>query len=149
MDLSNLLNQTTINNNNNSKNITDIRHNITSKDKLVINNNERFQMPWNKLEKGTKMNRLLIFIDSEKNNNNLSNEQTKKLKNLLFKACDDNMLNKITDVKYDIDSMIIESIKILEFNEETKQYKIRRTIGKQRSISKSKSQLDRLMKKKN
>ena len=142
MDLSNILNNTNINNN-------------SQQDKLHINtkvnnkketNDNRFKFPWNKLEKGPKLNRLLLFIEKQKNENDLNDDQYKKLKSILFKACDDNLLNKITQVDYDLDTMKILSIKNLEYNSETKQYKLRTTTGKQRSVSKSKSQLDRLMK---
>jgi hypothetical protein len=108
----------------------------------------RFTLPWNKLEKGVKMNRLLIFIQSEKEEHNLTEQHAKELKNLLFKACENGLFNKISDVEYDESKAIIESIKNLEFNESSKKYKIKTGGTKNRSVGKSRSNIDRLTKKK-
>jgi len=107
---------------------------------------ERFRKPWNKLEKGMKMNRLLIFIDKENEDNMLSPELKKELKTILFKACDSGCFNKLSEVSYDVEEATITSIKSLEFNSETKRYKIRSGSSKHRSTSKSKSNIDRLLK---
>jgi len=108
----------------------------------------RFNLPWNKLEKGVKMNRLLIFIQSEKEEHTLTEQQSKELKNLLFKACENGLFNKISDVEYDESKAEIKSIKNLEFNESSKKYKIKTGGTKNRSVSKSRSNIDRLTKKK-
>jgi hypothetical protein len=107
----------------------------------------RFTQPWNKLDKGVKMNRLLLFIQSQKKINGLGDQQTKELKNLLFKACETGLFNKISDVKYDREKTLIESIKQLEFNESSKKYKLKTGGTKNRSVSKSRSNIDRLTKK--
>lgn len=107
----------------------------------------RFTQPWNKLDKGVKMNRLLLFIQSQKEDNELSDQQTKDLKNLLFKGCETGLFNKISDVKYDTEKALIESIKQLEFNESSKKYKLKTGGTKNRSVSKSRSNIDRLTKK--
>jgi len=108
----------------------------------------RFTLPWNKLEKGVKMNRLLIFIQYEKEEHTLTEQQSKELKNLLFKACENGLFNKISDVEYDESKAEIKSIKNLEFNESSKKYKIKTGGTKNRSVSKSRSNIDRLTKKK-
>ena len=108
----------------------------------------RFTLPWNKLEKGVKMNRILIFIQSEVQENTLTEQQSKELKNLLFKACENGLFNKISDVEYDESKAEIKSIKNLEFNESSKKYKIKTGGTKNRSVSKSRSNIDRLTKKK-
>jgi len=108
----------------------------------------RFTLPWNKLEKGVKMNRLLIFIQSEKEEHTLTEQQSKELKNLLFKACENGLFNKISDVEYDESKAEIKSIKNLEFNESSKKYKIKTGGTKNRSVGKSRSNIDRLTKKK-
>ena len=107
----------------------------------------RFLIPWNKLEKGMKMNRILLFIESEKLEKELSDQQTKDLKNLLFRGCDSGLFNKQSDVKYNIEEGIIESFKNLEFNESSKKYKLKTGGSKGRSVTKSRSNIDRLMKK--
>lgn len=108
----------------------------------------RFTLPWNKLEKGVKMNRILIFIQSEKDKYTLTEQQSKELKNLLFKACENGLFNKISDVEYDESKAEIKFIKNLEFNESSKKYKIKTGGTKNRSVSKSRSNIDRLTKKK-
>ena len=108
----------------------------------------RFTLPWNKLEKGVKMNRLLIFIQSQREEHTLTEQQSKELKNLLFKACENGLFNKISDVEYDESKAEIKSIKNLEFNESSKKYKIKTGGTKNRSVSKSRSNIDRLTKKK-
>ena len=112
----------------------------------VKDKNERFKKPWNKLEKGMKMNRLLLFIEKEVEDNELSPELRKDLKNTLFKACDGGLFNKLSEVSYDVEEASINSIKSLEFNSETKRYKVRSGSSKHRSTSKSKSNIDRLLK---
>ena len=108
----------------------------------------RFSHPWNKLEKGSKMNRILVYVQSQKTENELSDNQTKELKNLLFKGCENGLFNKISDVKYNQETGFIESFKNLEFNESSKKYKLKTGGTKNRSVSKSRSNIDRLTKKK-
>ena len=108
----------------------------------------RFAHPWNKLEKGSKMNRILVYVQSQKTENELTDNQTKELKNLLFKGCENGLFNKISDVKYNQETGLIESFKNLEFNESTKKYKLKTGGTKNRSVSKSRSNIDRLTKKK-
>jgi hypothetical protein len=114
----------------------------------VVTIDPRFTLPWNKLDKGVKMNRLLIFVQAQLEELKLTEQQAKELKNLLFKACETGLFNKITDVEYDESTAVIESIKNLEFNESTKKYKIKTGGTKNRSVSKSRSNIDRLTKKK-
>ena len=108
----------------------------------------RFALPWNKLEKGSKMNRILVFVKTQKDENELNETQTKELKNLLFKGCENSLFNKVTDVKYNQETGFIESFKNLEFNESSKKYKLKTGGTKNRSVSKSRSNIDRLTKKK-
>ena len=113
-----------------------------------LSKEDRFKQPWNKLEKGMKMNRILIYVESQKKQYSLSDNQTKELKNILFRGCENGLFNKINDVKYNEELAIIESFKQLEFNESSKKYKLKTSGTKNRSVSKSRSNIDRLMKKK-
>ena len=94
------------------------------------------------------MNRILVFIKQEQEDKCLSDTLSKELKNILFNACDRGLFNKVTDVTYNSELGIIESFKCLEFNESTKKYKLKTTGTKSRSVSKSRSNIDRLVKKK-
>ena len=94
------------------------------------------------------MNRILVFVKSQKDENELNETQTKELKNLLFKGCENSLFNKVTDVKYNQETGFIESFKNLEFNESSKKYKLKTGGTKNRSVGKSRSNIDRLTKKK-
>ena len=166
MDLKQLLNQTTVGIETEEKeeetrdtelvetevDTTDIIESSTEPVQEVDETTEtldpRFTNPWNKLEKGSKMNRILLFVEKETLENNLSESGSKELKKLLFKGCENGLFNKVTDVKYDENTGIIESFKNLEFNESTKKYKLKTGGTKNRSVSKSRSNIDRLTKKK-
>ena len=165
MDLKELLNQTTIQHNHQSTNesISEPTSEPVSEstDEVIEDSLEsepepepepdidrRFKQPWNKLEKGMKMNRILLYVDSQKQENSLSDNQTRDLKNILFRGCETGMFNKLSDVKYDSETGLIESFKQLEFNESSKKYKLITSGNKNRSVSKSRSNIDRLMKKK-
>ena len=76
---------------------------------------ERFQKSWPKLDKGSKLNRILIFILEEKERNTLNETQTKQLKKLLFLQCEKGTLNKASDVEYSDETYQIVSIKNLEY----------------------------------
>ena len=69
------------------------------------------------------------------------NNQTKDLKKLLFKGCENGLFNKISDVKYNEETGEIESFKNLEFNESSKKYKLKTGGTKNRSVSKSRSNI--------
>lgn len=105
---------------------------------------ERFNKPWSKLDKGTKINRLHLFIKKQKLNNELNEEQEKQLKILLMQLFESGNLNKSTDIDYSIEDKEIFNIKNLEFDEKNKKYKF--IIGsKKKKIDggKSKSNIDR------
>ena len=165
MDLKQLLNQTTINDTMNDETLNgnddenDDGYDVVNDDENVVNNDDdetnekpeidvRFKVPWNKLEKGNKLNRILIFIKQETEEKELSTTLSKELKNILFNACDRGLFNKVSDVSYNIETGLIESFKCLEFNESSKKYKLKSNGTKNRSVSKSRSNIDRLAKKK-
>ena len=102
----------------------------------------------NKLEKGMKLNRIIQIVETETDEKELSVDQSKELKNILFRACDSGLLNKLTEVNYNEEEACIISFKSLEFNEETNKYKIKTVSSKHRPNTKSKSNIDRLLKSK-
>ena len=70
-------------------------------------------------------------------------KQLKELKNILFRACDSGLLNKLTEVNYNEEEACIISFKSLEFNEETNKYYFETVEKKTGKKSKSKSNIDR------
>ena len=97
-----------------------------------------------------KINRLKDFIEEEVKARSLKSDQENELRTLLMNACNSNKLTKNTDVNYDKDNSRVLSIKPLKFNEETKKYtmEIVETIKNKSNSTKSKSNLDRFLKKK-
>jgi len=157
MDLSQLLKQTTIESTSEStkdESIEESNESIEESNESLDESldestiDPRFQQPWNKLEKGVKLNRILVFVKQESIDKCLSDTLSKQLKNILFNACDRGLFNKITDVTYNTELGTIESFKCLEFNESSKKYKLITSGTKSRSVSKSRSNIDRLVKKK-
>ena len=104
-----------------------------------------YDKEWTKLEKGMKLNRLQIFVQEEKDKNDLDDKETEDLKILLFKMCNDGQFNKANIVEYENEK--ITNIKIIEYDESNKTYRGKKVKKKVRTTPKSKSNLDRLMKK--
>lgn len=100
---------------------------------------------WTKLAKGMKMNRLQNFVLEETVKNDLNDEQSEDLKTLLFKMCNDGLFNKANIVEYENEK--ITNIKIIDYDEDSKTYKGKKQKKKVRTTPKSKSNLDRLLKK--
>ena len=105
--------------------------------------NNRFQKLWTKLDKGSKLNRLKLFINEQSEINELNEGETKKLKKLLNHLCENGSLNKSGDVEYSDETYYILSIKNLKYNKEKKTYSFdlpKKTI---KPTTKSKSNIDR------
>jgi len=153
MDLKNLLNQTTIELEHEDLNNPEPEPESDSELDAVDNDtaesiDKRFKQPWNKLEKGMKMNRILEYVNQEIKDKGLPDNISKELKNILFNACDRGILNKLSAVTYNQEKGIIESFKLLEYNESTKKFKINTSTPNKKSVSKSRSNIDRIVKKK-
>ena len=103
----------------------------------------RYQKPWSKLDKGVKLNRILLFIKQEKTDKSLTNNQEKHLKYLLIHLFENNGLNKSSDIEYNQESMKIESIKLLNYNEQASKYSIQKINYKSKTTSKSKSNIEK------
>ena len=103
-----------------------------------------YDREWTQLEKGIKLNRLQEYVINKRESNNLDDAQTLHLKNLVFKMCNDGLLNKANIVSYENEKII--DIKVLDY--EDGEYKLKKQAKKVRTTPKSKSNLDRLFKKK-
>ena len=123
-----------------------IKDETIDKEKVENESNDqemRFKKPWSKLDKGIKLNRILVFIKQEVSRRSLTDNQEKQLKTLLLHLCENNGLNKTSDVVYDSETMQIESLKFLLFHEETKKYSIQKMVYKPKNISKSKTNIEK------
>lgn len=105
--------------------------------------NDRFQKPWTKLDKGSKLNRLTLFIESEVADRELGEDSQKKLKKLLFHVCENGSLNKVNDVEYSEETYEIVSIKNLIYDENKKSYSFNLPKKVIKPTAKSKSKIDR------
>ena len=105
---------------------------------------ERFRKTWSKLDKGSKLNRIHLFIKTEKINKELNDSQEKQLKILLLRIFESGGLNKTADVDYSQETYQIETIKNLNFNEETNKYDFVSQVKKKKTEGgKSKSNVER------
>ena len=104
--------------------------------------NERFQKLWSKLDKGSKLNRLVLFVKLKKLEEELNDSQEKQLKTLLYQLCESGALNKISDVTYCDETYLILNIKNLEFDEDTKKYSFKK-VEKKKNVSKSKTNIEK------
>ena len=103
----------------------------------------RFQKQWTKLDKGTKLNRLTLFIEEQSKINELNEDEIRLLKKLLFRLCQNGSFNKSGEIDYSEETYQIINIKNLKYDENKKKYSFdlpKKTI---KPSSKSKSNIDR------
>lgn len=83
---------------------------------LDTNANDAFRRPWHRLERGLRLNRIRLFIASEKTKLNLSDADTDYLTNLLHKSLDKKLLNSKSAVVYSVEGQEIQEIKGLVYH---------------------------------
>ena len=118
----------------------------TMGDLLNSETNTIFFKPWNKLEKGLKCNRVNKYL-SEQEEYELSDNEKEDLKKLLYNTIHKGKLTKNTDVNYNKDDGTIVKINILLYDEKKRKFAIKKeSVKKQKTASKSKSNVERLLK---
>jgi hypothetical protein len=85
-------------------------------DFLNLNASQAYKRRWHLLERGLRLNRLSLFITSEKKKLNLSDEDTEYLTNLLHRSLDKKLLNSKTTVVYDTEKEEIQEIRGLVYH---------------------------------
>ena len=83
---------------------------MTDTQEKVCLEEERFQHPWSKLDKGSKLNRLSLYTKMEKVTHDLSDTQEQALKIQVTQLFSCGHLNRNTDVDYNTDEMKITKI---------------------------------------
>lgn len=83
---------------------------------LDTNAGDAFRRPWHRLERGLRLNRIRLFIASEKAKLNLSDADTDYLTNLLHKSLDKKLLNSKSAVVYSVEAQEIQEIKGLVYH---------------------------------
>tara|TARA_B100001093_G_scaffold496181_1_gene541509 strand:+ start:838 stop:1272 length:435 start_codon:yes stop_codon:yes gene_type:complete len=104
---------------------------------------ERFNKSWSKLDKGSKLNRIHLFIRSEKETKDLTEKQVKQLKLLLLRIFESGNLNKVSEINYSSETFEIESIKNLTYDKQSKQYEYIVQQKKKKNNNKSKTNVER------
>jgi len=105
--------------------------------------NTRFTKSWSKLERGNKLNRINEFIESEKNKNELNDEEYLKLQELVTGLFDKSVFSKSSDVEYSEQEAKIISITNLIYDDNTKTYSFNLPKKLVKPTQKSKSKIDR------
>ena len=82
----------------------------------------RFKKQWAKLDKGSRLNRLLLFVKMQKAELNLSEQVENNLRTLLLQLHNSNILNKTSEIEYDIETSMIIKINYLSYEEDSKKY---------------------------
>ena len=119
----------------------------TEINKLIdIEKEKIYNQSWNKLDNGSKINRLKKYSLILKGEYNLNDNELNKLNKLLTLSCNKNKLNKNSDVIYDIDNAEISNIKILEFNEDSRVFSLKINEVKPKPKNKSKTNIERFLK---
>lgn len=81
--------------------------------------------PWNKLDKTAKIKKLVIFSQKYSNENNLSNTELSLLINFLKDCLDRKKLQRVKDVKYDLETGEVKEIPALTFNKNNNNFTLR------------------------
>ena len=119
----------------------------TEINKLIdIEKEKIYNQSWNKLDHGSKINRLKKYSLILKEDYNLNDNELNKLNKSFILYCNKNKLNKNSDVIYDIADAEISNIKILEFNEESRVFSLKINEVKLKPKNKSKTNIERFLK---
>ena len=110
--------------------------------RIEVEKQDRFQKTWSKLDKGSKLDRIHLFIKTEKIDKELNDSQEKKLKNLLLRLFESGILNKVSEVEYSTEKLQIIQIKNLSIEEGTNTY-IFHSKAKKKVVNKSKSNVEK------
>ena len=102
---------------------------------------ERFKKSWSKLDKGSKLNRISLFIKIQKSELEFDDSVEKQLKDLLYRLCESGALNKVNEIEYCNETYQITKIKNLEFKNDKFEYK--KVEKKKTNVSKSKSNIEK------
>ena len=95
---------------------------IIKKDSNVSNEN----IPWNKLDKTTKINKLNAFVDKHCKENKILSEKN-VLKKYLKECLEKKQLARVKDVVYDKNKSVIVSIPNLVFNKKSSKFTMKKS----------------------
>jgi hypothetical protein len=93
------------------------------------------KVAWARLDRTQKLNKIFDFVDSYSVKNNLSVKENDELKNYLTVALDRKKLQKVSEIKYNKDTSIIDDIPVLIFNTINRKFTLKRSDKRSSTIS--------------
>ena len=81
--------------------------------------------PWSKLDKTTKIKKLIVFADNYKQLHNLTNEEYDRLLTFFRDCLDKKKLQRVKDVNYNKETCEIKDIPALCFNKPTNHFTLK------------------------
>jgi len=90
--------------------------------------------PWNKLEKSTKLKKLIDFVTIYSKNNELSIVKSLALKDYLFVSLERKKLQRTKDIIYDTITGKIKSIPGLDYNKNSNKFTLKRVDRKTNTL---------------
>tara|TARA_B100001093_G_scaffold518064_1_gene601645 strand:+ start:2633 stop:3163 length:531 start_codon:yes stop_codon:yes gene_type:complete len=126
-ELKNIKYKTMLLSGNNEKLITSVTNDISNLDLLLDNESEKNKKEsWNKLDKCVKMDKIDGYIDLLTKKHKLENKEKLNLKSYLSSILDKKNLTRNKDVIYIKETGVIENIPILQFNNTTRKFSLKR-----------------------
>ncbi len=80
---------------------------------------------WNKMDKTSKIEKLMIYAENYAKENNLDVDETEHLKNFMIESLDKKKLSRVKDVTYDKDKSSILQIPGLHYNKSSRHFTIK------------------------
>tara|TARA_B000000475_G_C15879145_1_gene399714 strand:+ start:122 stop:718 length:597 start_codon:yes stop_codon:yes gene_type:complete len=90
--------------------------------------------PWNKLEKSTKLKKLIDFVTIYSKDNDLSIVKSSELKDYLFVSLERKKLQRTKDIVYDTITGKIKSIPGLDYNKNSNKFTLKRVDRKTNTL---------------
>lgn len=134
-------NESASNSLNQSNTTLDLIFQMVDKEKTTI-----YQKPWNKLEKQYKLIKLNEYCDILQEKYTLTSNELQMLKKYIHSQLNRNNLNKKTIIIYDTDECCIKKINNFIFNESTRTFSLQHKEKKSKISTKTKGNIDRIMK---
>lgn len=99
------------------------------------------KLSWNKLSKTTQLKKLVDFATHISQQKNYTEDEKQQLIGFFKKCLDNKRLQRIKDIKYDVETGIITDIPILLYNKTTRHFTLKNTENKLKTTVKSTTSL--------
>ena len=107
--------------------INETTENMTNLDDFLEKEKQlNVNIPWTKLDKTVKVNKINEYVDKYISDNKLTTTDSKNMRKYLKDLLDKRQLNRVKDVTYDKDKGMIVNIPSLCFNRSNKKFTMKR-----------------------